>query len=168
MSAGSPSRRRRKKVGRLRSSTHLPPRPARRAAGQLSSEPSNPHSKSSHSAKQGEVRASPSGRPGATAKATASVEVWGRPDALALPAAGGRSMGRGGSPRQGISLMSSLSEYLLREVPSVPGIWGHSREGNSSPCSLGVPGPVIGVWDLAGLRNPRAACELCRFPGPGF
>lgn len=66
-------------------------------------------------------------------------------------------MGRGGSTRQGMSLMSSLDKYLLREVPSVLGTWGHSRERNRSPCSPGVHGPIIGVWDPGRLQNPRGS-----------
>lgn len=66
-------------------------------------------------------------------------------------------MGRGGSPRHGISLMSALSKYLLREVPSVLGTWGQAQQGmrqrsllpwSSRPSNRSVWGPG---W----LQNPR-------------
>lgn len=69
-------------------------------------------------------------------------------------------MGRGVSPRQGISLVSSFDKYLLSEVPTVLSI---GATAVNETLSWSLPSHSSD-GTLAGFRTPGAACEVCRVP----
>lgn len=145
-----------KKKGRGASIQHPPPSEAPETQSWAAeSEPTNsPHSKSSHSAKLGEVGASPLGRPGSHSQGNHLRGGMGIPHAPALPAAGGRSIGRGVSPRQGISLVSSFNTYLLSEVPSVLSIGATAVNEAAVPALLEFAAQPQQWWDSGWLQNP--------------
>lgn len=67
----------------------------------------------------------------------------------------------GVSAREGISFSPYLYKYLLSEVPSVLGTWGHSSQGNSSPCAPGVHGPSQEWWDPGQRQKPPGLPVRC-------
>lgn len=118
-----------KKKGRGASLQHPPLSEALETQGWAAeSEPTNPHSKYSHSAKRGEVGASPLGRPGSSDKGHRISGGVGT-----LPCPGPSSIWRKeyrqrNQPQAGDFFGSFIQQIFIEQGPLCSGHWGHSSE----------------------------------------